>query len=621
MGAVFRAELEGPGGFRKACALKVLHPSVLVAARRLSLDLRTEARLGALLHHPNIVEVYDFGVEAGQPWISMELVDGTELSDLLRGVGKLPPTVTLELGIQLCAALEHAHGLVHEGRPAEFVHRDLKPANVIVSRDGLAKITDFGIAKAAAVTGLTTRSGVTKGTPAYMSPEQATGEPVDARSDLFSLAVILFQVATGLRLFRGGNPAATAMAVLQVDDLLDRPAVLGLADGAIPGLGDVLRWCLRRDPDERYANATLVREALQELELGLPFGPTLRRWLADQPGQGTGYRGLRAARRAERGGGIPPFDPRQDLGAAIPLDAEPPPTAEPSSPLPEAIELPPDTWPAVPRPSPIRVRRRGLATVVAAVAAGLLVGIGVGFVARGGGGGVGPELVVAPSAARSSVLLDAPRTALGEVRIEDSEVAGARASIPAAPAPRARVDREVAALGGPRLSPRAGEGLVVHAGAAAVGEAGETLDGAAAAPAAAGVEGEGQTGDDGHAGAALEGVAPVSLVLTHPKPLASVRIGQRPSLIVRTQGERLRSGSLLVRGGDSGWERHPMARYGDAPGERSEFWGTKIYVTDALAEGFEYRFEMVDLAGVGHDLAGTGGPFVVRVDPVIAAQP
>ncbi len=296
MGAVFEAELRGPGGFRKRIALKVLHASVLAATARMGIDLRTEARLGALLHHPGIVEIYDYGVTGGQPWISMEFVDGLELSDLLRGAGRPPATVAVELARQLAQALDHAHSLRADGKPAGFVHRDLKPSNVIIDREGRAKITDFGIAKASVISRVTTRAGVTKGTPAYMSPEQARGGEVDARSDLFSLGTVLYQVVMGQRLFQGGSPAATVHAVLDVDELLGDRAVLGAVDALVPGLGFVLRGCLQEDPDLRWGGADEVLEALELVGRCLPPGPSLREFVHGLPDRGRGFRGLRSVR-------------------------------------------------------------------------------------------------------------------------------------------------------------------------------------------------------------------------------------------------------------------------------------------------------------------------------------
>ena len=605
MGAVFRAEMEGPGGFTKACALKVMHPSVLVAAKRMSIDLRTEARLGALLHHPNIVETYDFGVEADQPWISMELVDGTELSDILRGAGPLPGTALLELGIQLASGLEHAHGRVHKGEEVAFVHRDLKPSNVILSREGLAKITDFGIAASALDTGLDTGDGVTKGTPAYMAPEQATGCKVDGRADLFALGGILYQAATGKRLFRGSSAAATMMAVLHVDEIWRQPAIRQAADAVVPGLADVLSWCMRRDPEERYADATLVREALEELELAAAPGPGLRRWIGDLPGRGTGYRGIRMRRRRfMAAAGAPRFDPKRDLKGAVPVGE----TSDELV-LPEPVDEAPVEQPPAPPDDrsvarPITRARRPLwhrvaGSIAAAVVAGLLVGMGTGWLA---------ERLATPE----SVSALAPM--IVAIAIEDAdEPPPVAPEIEAEITGRTLVRGEVAALAGPPAAAPQPEPMVVHAGAAAVGEPGETpppieqesQDGAGVAN-----EGEVPVWDEAITGTDVtsdaEGADPAHLVLIHPRPVRQARVGQRPSFIVRSETGEIASGALLVRSGGGDWERHPLSHYGTG------FWGTKVYVTSSMSRGFDYYFEVAGQDGSAA-LRDGEGPYRVAV--------
>jgi len=337
MGAVFAAEMEGPQDFRKPCALKVMHPSVAIAARRMGVDLKNEARLGALLHHPGIVEVYDFGLTFGQPWMAMELVDGTELSDLLAGTGRLPVTVALDLGRQVCAALDHAHNLRVKDRLVEVVHRDLKPGNLLVGRDGRVLIADFGVAKAAVLNSLATRTGITKGTPSYMSPEQASAAPVDGGSDLFSLAVILYQALTGKRLFYAGNAAATIVEVLKVDEILAARGIVDELDQFAPGLGRVLGMALRRRRHERWADAALMGEALEDLEIRAGLGPSLKEWVQDLPDEGTTFRGLVARRRRARGGGPPAFEVGEHLVGLHRLDG-----AAPS--IPDDVVL--DEWPS-----------------------------------------------------------------------------------------------------------------------------------------------------------------------------------------------------------------------------------------------------------------------------------
>ncbi|MCO4769403.1 MAG: serine/threonine protein kinase, partial [Deltaproteobacteria bacterium] len=146
MGRVFRAVLVGPSGFRKDVALKVISGGDREAIAEVRAGLGKEARIGALLSHPNIVDVYDFGDEEGLPWISMELVHGLDLQAMM-AVTRLAPRHVVQLGVAIAAGLEHAHSLQIDDEPAGLVHRDLKPSNVLISRDGIVKVMDFGIAK------------------------------------------------------------------------------------------------------------------------------------------------------------------------------------------------------------------------------------------------------------------------------------------------------------------------------------------------------------------------------------------------------------------------------------------------------------------------------------------
>ena len=136
MGRVFEAVLLGEAGFRKRLALKVIRADVSERVQGLAQDLVNEARTGGLLHHPGVVDVYDFGITDGQPWIAMELVRGCSLADLLAVAGQLPARLVLQLGASIAAALDHAHGLREGDLSAGLVHRDLKPSNVLLGRDG-----------------------------------------------------------------------------------------------------------------------------------------------------------------------------------------------------------------------------------------------------------------------------------------------------------------------------------------------------------------------------------------------------------------------------------------------------------------------------------------------------
>ena len=275
MGRVFRAELTGPAGFRKPTAVKVMRKSVGADAEEYRQALVKEARIGAMLKHRNIVEVYDFGEIGRYPFISMELVDGVGLDKILK-TGPLPASQALDLGIQLCAGLDHAHaGVTIEGRPAPVVHRDLKPSNILLDQDGLVRIMDFGIAKAAVVSGIVTATGMTRGTPSYMSPEQVRGKAVDGRSDLFAVGTVMFEMLTGQQLFRGRTLLETLNLIAAVEARLARPGFLAPAEAVVPGMAGVLRRCLRADAGRRFRRARDMVTALAALRDLVPTIGTL----------------------------------------------------------------------------------------------------------------------------------------------------------------------------------------------------------------------------------------------------------------------------------------------------------------------------------------------------------
>lgn len=191
---VYRAEVEGASGFAKTLVVKCLRPA-LADEPELVEGLAREAKLAQRLHHGNIVQVLDFGVEDGRPYVVMEHVDGCSLHELLADLRRRGERMELPEALfvveEVAAALRYAHGLVDDrGVPLRLVHRDVKPRNVLVSREGVVKLADFGIAKLADDGG-DTLPGVVKGTPTWLAPEQALGRGVDARTDVFALGLLL----------------------------------------------------------------------------------------------------------------------------------------------------------------------------------------------------------------------------------------------------------------------------------------------------------------------------------------------------------------------------------------------------------------------------------------------
>jgi len=266
MGKVVEALYCPEGGFRRRVAVKVIHPH-LASDRRFVDRFRQEAELCSRLHHPGIVAALDFG-RAGDTWFFvMEFVDGVPLSQLLteHRQARLPldPSVVIAMGLQLADALDHAHARSYdaEGHLLRVLHRDLSPSNVLVDRSGQLKISDFGVARALrAGDSLHTMNLV--GKPSYVAPEALRNLPIDERSDLWSLAVLLWEALCNQRLFKRANEAATLLAVLE-----DPPPIL---DDARPGLGAAWQLffdiALHRDPERRYPSAAAFRDALLELQ-------------------------------------------------------------------------------------------------------------------------------------------------------------------------------------------------------------------------------------------------------------------------------------------------------------------------------------------------------------------
>jgi predicted Ser/Thr protein kinase len=218
-----------------------------------------EARLAARLSHPNVVRVYDAGDDERGLSIVMEYVEGEPLDAELRRRGPLPPDEVVELGVQLCSALEAAHA-------AGLVHRDVKPQNILRARDGTVKLTDFGIARSLDSTVLTEHGSVL-GTAAYLAPEQARGEPVTGAADLYGLGVVLYEALTGRRPHEG---ASLSELVLRREQEAPRPPS-AVAAGVPPELDAPILRSLALRPEDRPASAAVLAA---ELAAALPEAPT-----------------------------------------------------------------------------------------------------------------------------------------------------------------------------------------------------------------------------------------------------------------------------------------------------------------------------------------------------------
>lgn len=265
---VWRAVLDGPEGFVRTVALKRLSPE-LSADPDFVKQLVTEARVSALMHHPAIAQVQDFGEVEGVHYVIMELVPGVDLSRVLRACSRVqvrPPLgVVAYVAAELAAALAYVHELKDSnGRALEIVHRDVSPSNVMITESGGIKLIDFGVARAARhfrddVTG--TGTGVLKGKIGYLSPEQADGVAADARSDLFALGIVMHEALTVQRLFRGADILDTLRLVREAN--CAAPSLL--RPDVPPALDAIVIRLLARDSAARFQSALEVVHALRPL--------------------------------------------------------------------------------------------------------------------------------------------------------------------------------------------------------------------------------------------------------------------------------------------------------------------------------------------------------------------
>jgi serine/threonine protein kinase len=247
---VFRARDERLG---RIVAIKLLRPQYTMDPQSRN-RFAIEARAAARLSHSNIVDVYDFGeAPDGAMFIAMQYIEGGNLKDVLRKRGRLSPGETITIAVQVCRALSMAHA---EG----LIHRDVKPQNIMVDRAGDVRLTDFGVVKALSGPALT-QSGMTFGTAAYLSPEQATGATIGPASDLYALGCVMYELLAGTPPFSGDNPAVVAYK-----QVWEQPNPLhNLAPEVPPSLEAVIMRCLNKDPDGRYPSAAALAAELERV--------------------------------------------------------------------------------------------------------------------------------------------------------------------------------------------------------------------------------------------------------------------------------------------------------------------------------------------------------------------
>lgn len=270
MATVHRAFLHGEGGFKREVVVKRILPELASDKSFLKMFIE-EAKLSALLEHPNIVHVYDFGTMDDSYYLAMEYVEGVTLHALRKHYHRqspFPPEAAAFIVYKVCLGLEYTHNLSREGRPLGLVHRDISPSNIMVSAHGEVKLLDFGIAKAVeAIEDEVTRTGTLRGKWSYMSPEQVLGKQATARSDIFSLGVVLWELLTGRRLFKDKSDFLTLSNVAQAKVT---PVTSVRSD--LPKIFDkICNRALAKKAENRYTSAEEMAEHLENVLSTSPF--------------------------------------------------------------------------------------------------------------------------------------------------------------------------------------------------------------------------------------------------------------------------------------------------------------------------------------------------------------
>ena len=273
MAELFKAKQRGVQGFQKIVAIKRILPHLSDNEEFVTMFI-DEAKLAAQLTHPNIVQIFDLGKASGSYYIAMEYVDGKDLRALLRKVREyrlpFPEPVAAFVAMKVAVALDHAHRKkALNDRELKLVHRDISPQNILISSDGAVKLVDFGIAKAA-TKNTQTLAGALKGKLLYMSPEQAMGQPLDNRSDLYSLGLVLFELLTGERCFH----ADSELGVLEKVRMGRISDVQSINPSISREMAAIVNKCLQKNVETRYPSARFLERDLKDLLVRQSSEPT-----------------------------------------------------------------------------------------------------------------------------------------------------------------------------------------------------------------------------------------------------------------------------------------------------------------------------------------------------------
>jgi serine/threonine protein kinase len=276
MADVFKARIQGPAGFERTFVVKRILPHLSddPAFTKMFID---EAKIAAKLSHPNIVQVFELGSVDDEYFMSMEYVRGHDLAETMRTlwarVGPPRPELVAYVGREMCRALAYAHEFTSEdGQVLGMIHRDISPSNVMLSYDGAVKILDFGIAKALGGDAAeeNTKSGTLKGKFAYMAPEQTVSNEIDRRIDIFATGIVLHEILTGRRLFKGENDMQTIERVRRCE--VAPPSLFNPL--CPPELDHIVLQALAKNRDDRYQSASEMADALDDLVYGSRFQAT-----------------------------------------------------------------------------------------------------------------------------------------------------------------------------------------------------------------------------------------------------------------------------------------------------------------------------------------------------------
>jgi serine/threonine-protein kinase len=269
MAEIFLAQSHGPEGFEKQVVIKRIRSALADDPSFVQMFI-AEARVASRLNHANVVHIFDFDRHEDSYYLAMEYVRGKSLAELHRRarlLGKpFPPVLAAQICLEVARGLAYAHRLTEHGQSLGLVHRDVTPHNVLISYEGAVKLTDFGIAKAS---NRASTAGMLKGKFAYMAPEQARGEAVDSRTDLFALGITLWELLTGSRLFDGDSDVAVLRAV-QEREIQSPSALNGMVE---PALAEVVLTALRREPSRRFQTAGDLERRLLTYVIGAPRAP------------------------------------------------------------------------------------------------------------------------------------------------------------------------------------------------------------------------------------------------------------------------------------------------------------------------------------------------------------